>query len=192
MELDSSFNEAQKPFRIHLTQFEYSTNVEIFKNNKRILLDNIKLSGDPSIIREDFNNDGTKDFLLVLMNNHPTTIVHLFNNSSKSFDRVINSEEFPESYSVPNTKNIYYSYHSSGCADMIWDSDLFTIKNNCAISLANIHGDACVNRKIEIRKSVGNSTKLIQTLSLKAIEKYKDSKWGFIRAYWRKNWVRFI
>jgi len=45
---------------------------------------------------------------------------------------------------------------------MDWDSDLFYIHNGKDVALGNISG------------------------------KYHDGKWGFIAAYWTKNYKRFI
>jgi hypothetical protein len=142
---------------------------------------------------KDFNKDGFKDIFLDWGGNIPDRYtLYLFIPLTGKFKEVKNFSDFPLAKPLPGT-HYYYSYNSSGCADDAWISHLFYIKNYSAIEVGEIIGDGCgIDDHIDIFKVVNNKESLIKRLPLNTIEKYKDNKWGFIKAYWLKNYRKFI
>ncbi|MDD5359951.1 MAG: hypothetical protein PHI79_07165 [Sulfurovaceae bacterium] len=112
----------------------------------------------------------------------------MYNPKTKQFNFIEDFSNFPNATHI-NKTNKYYSYHHSGCADMLWDSDLFYIKDNKAILLGNIHGDECELNTISITKN--NKQKDTKTISTEILGKYKDGKFGFIDSYWEKHYKEF-
>jgi len=113
---------------------------------------------------------------------------------NQKFVQVENFSKFPDSRPITETK-YFYSYHRSGCADMDWDSDLFYIENFKTIKIGNISGRECENTIVKdgiyIYSITGENKKLIKTMPIGTINKYKDYKWGFIKDYWSKNYKLF-
>jgi hypothetical protein len=142
----------------------------------------------------DFDNDGNKDLIFSYLGNIECNDLFLFETKSKSFRIVENFIEFPDPKQIENSK-YYYSYHRSGCADGNWDSDLFIIENFRAIKIGNIAGRQCDNLDekdgIYIYKIKGESEILVESLSIDTIDKYENYKWGFIKDYWSKNYLKF-
>lgn len=80
---------------------------------------------------------------------------------------------------------------------MNWDSDLFYISHYRAIRIGNIAGRQCHNRDgvkdaVYVYKIEGVKEKLVKTLPISVIWKYKDVKWGFIKSYWGVNYKHFL
>jgi len=145
---------------------------------------------------KDFNKDGYKDIELTLSGNTPEVLdLFLFIPSAQKFQRIRDFDYFPSPQRINGT-HYFYSYHKSGCADMDWDSDLFYIHNGKAVALGNISGRGCEIRlerqKIYIRCIRKGTKRLINILPMRQVQKYHDGKWGFIAAYWTKNYKRFI
>ena len=144
----------------------------------------------------DFNNDKYTDILFILPGN--TTEIYelfIFDSIAKSFQEIEDFDNYPEPLRVKNTI-YYYSYHSSGCADFNWDSDLFLIKGFEIEKLANIHAIGCQNNTADqgifVYKYESNNIKPFETINFLEINKFKDSKWGFIKEYWESNYQKFI
>lgn len=143
---------------------------------------------------KDFNGDGFKDIVAEFSSNTPGDCdVYLYNRPAKTFTPIVNIRQYPAAVKIPGTK-FYYSYHHSGCADDNWDSDLFIIKNYKAICIGNISGNACdlTHTGVFIYRVKGKKNKLIKEFNINIINKYKSYKWGFIDAYWKKNYQKFI
>jgi hypothetical protein len=145
---------------------------------------------------KDFNKDGYKDIYLDKGGNTPERFdLLLYVPSTKSFRQIKDLEYFPAPENINGTK-YYYSYHRSGCADMNWDSDLFYIKDYKAVRLANISGRECENSGIKdglyVSKFRAEKKIIIKTLPIDTIRTYKENKWGFIKAYWTKNYKLFL
>ncbi|CUV65602.1 hypothetical protein BN3087_390053 [Sulfurovum sp. enrichment culture clone C5] len=130
---------------------------------------------------EDFNKDGYKD---LTANTTTTQNLIVYSPKTKKFNFIEDFSNFPNATNIDKT-NKYYSYHRSGCADMLWDSDLFYIKDNKAIQLGNIHGDECELNTISINKS--DNQKDMKIISTQILEKYKNGKFGFIDSYWKEH-----
>jgi hypothetical protein len=41
-------------------------------------------------------------------------------------------------------------------------------------------------------QAISARKKLLTTLPLNTIERYKEKKWGFIKQYWARNYKKFI
>lgn len=150
--------------------------------NKNIFTKNV----DCTFIKfEDFNKDGYKDLTI---NTTTTQNLMMYNSKIKKFQFIEKFFNFPNATYIDKT-NRYYSYHRSGCADMLWDSDLFYIEDNKAIQLGNIHGDECGLNTISITKN--DKQKDIKVISTKILDGYKDGKFGFIDNYWKEHYQEF-
>jgi len=141
---------------------------------------------------KDYNGDGYRDLLLEVGGNTPEVMdVYLYSPSRHGFRELKDAREFPAPTRIKGTP-YYYSYHKGGCADLIWGSDLFYIHNGAAIALGNIHGEECkIEEGVYIYKIRSGKKQLVKKLPIATIHTYKDDKWGFIEAYWKKNYKRF-
>lgn len=149
----------------------------------------------PQFHFSDFNNDGYADIIVDYQSNTPgVQSLLLFDSITSTYYNVKDFGYFPASESISGT-SLYYSYHRSGCSDMNWDSDLFKIENDSAISLGRISGQGCENIGTEmgiyIYKASSDTEILFTTRPITAIDSSEDYKWGFIKEYWSKNYRRF-
>jgi hypothetical protein len=142
---------------------------------------------------KDFNQDGYKDIYLDWGGNSVDKYsLYVFVPATKKFKEIKNFSDFPAATQIKGT-NYYYSYSKAGCADNTWISDLFYIKNWTAINIGYINGEGCgIKDGIYIYNVKAGKKKLIKTMPLNTIEKYKEKKWGFIQDYWTKNFQSFL
>jgi len=164
----------------------------LYDGRGRILL---KLSSEYIFSFEfrDYNGDGYRDLLLEVGSNIPSVMdVYLYSPSRHGFQELKDARKFPAAERIKGTP-YYYSYERGGCADLVWSSDLFYIHNRAAIALGNIHGEECkIEEGVYIYKLRAGKKQLLKRLPIKAIHAYKNGKWGFIAAYWKKYYRRFI
>lgn len=143
----------------------------------------------------DFNGDNHKDILIHYMTNVPDVCdLLLYNSEKQKFIIISNFTSFPIP-KIIREKKLYYSYRRSGCADLDWNSDLFVIKNYKAVAIGNIFGKECEGNgpdRIEISRIKGTNKALFKRLPISTIRKYKNDKWGFIKAFWTNNCDKFI
>lgn len=144
----------------------------------------------------DFDEDGFSDLNFYINKNIQLRQLYLYDPKSASFKFVEGFEDYPEPIRIKKTE-YYYSYHRSGCADLNWDSDLFTIKDYTTIKLGNISGRGCGGLKdeatsINIYRVKGGKKHLFEQLPIKLAFQHKDLKWGFIEDYWSKNYRFFL
>ena len=144
---------------------------------------------------EYFDQDTYKDLLVNYMTNTVGVYdILLFNPKDLTFTLINKMTGYPSPEHL--TQNYYYSYHKAGCADMNWISDLFQIQNYKTILLGEIYGQGCESdpKKVDIFKINNNdinSKLLMITLPIDTLTKYSDFKWGFIKDYWTKNYIKF-
>lgn len=152
-----------------------------------------KASGFFKFKFDDFNDDALNDLVVLLNTNVPG--IHdlfLFDSTKMNFIEVKNFGSFPSPEPIPGTK-YYFSYHRSGCADNLWDSDLFSINNFETQLLGNISGNECEGKKgIVVSRITKNKKKVVDTFTLDTLDAYDARKWGFIADYWTKNYSKFI
>lgn len=145
----------------------------------------------PDIEFIDFDNDGFKDLIINFVGYQDLI---LYDSKSKQFERIANFVNYPNPKPIMGTK-YFYSYHKSGCADNVWDSDLFYIEDFRTVKIGNIHGHDCDNEPIEngiyIYKIQGENKDPIRTLPIDTLNQYSDYKWGFIADFWIKNFKMF-
>lgn len=138
----------------------------------------------------DFNGDGFDDIRIHYNSNVPAVQdLLLFDKRKKNFVLVKNFQDVPDPKPIGET-GYYYSYHRSGCADMSWDSDLFTLRNNKLNVLGNISVD-CEIDTVYINKIKGGKPVAYQSKSLAILREFEGHKWGFIEDYWSKNYQKF-
>ncbi len=165
----------------------------LLDNNNRIL---VFQPGDYfSWELKDFDGDGNKDLFLDKGGNTPERCDLLVFISANRYRKIEGFDFFPAPIRIKGTK-LFYSYHKSGCADMNWDSDLFYIENFKAVRIGNIAGRECENSGIKdgvyINKVRGEIKIHVKTQPVGTLAKYKNYKWGFIEAYWTKNYKQFL
>jgi hypothetical protein len=143
----------------------------------------------------DFNGDGYKDLFIIHQSNVPDIReLLLYSKHLKRFVKVNRFSNYQDPKRIPNT-TFYYSYHRSGCADFDWDSDLFTIVNFKIVKIGNISGRACEddkNKGIFVYRMGNHKKMFVKRFSIQEIGNYKDTKWGFIEDYWKKNYKKFV
>lgn len=167
----------------------------------------ISLSGDTVVKSEDYyfsaeyidiNEDGDKDIRVFAISNTPNQCDnYLYDKTHKTFKYIENCDLDIKKI---DGKNLYYSYNSTGCADMNWESYLSEIVDYKLIHLGHIEGQGCDYdtkqnpQVIEIYKITNSNTEektLIEKLPYqKNIPKFED-KWNFIEKYWTKNYSLF-
>jgi len=142
---------------------------------------------------KDYNGDGYRDLILEVSSNTPDVMeIYLYSPSHHGFRELKDARKFPAPTRIKGTP-YYYSYHRGGCADMVWDSDLFYIHNGAAVALGHIHAEECkIEEGVYIYKIRGGKEQLVKRLQIKTIHAYKNGKWGFIAAYWKKYYRRFV
>jgi hypothetical protein len=141
----------------------------------------------------DFDKDGYKDLLIEYTNNTPGICdLWLYNSVNKRFIRVKGFSDYPAPIRILHS-HVYYSYHHSGCADQDWDSDLFKIKNNKAVTIGTISGRDCGEDEtgIFVYRCGRSGKQLVKKMSIQKLNNYKDTKWGLIADYWNHNYKKF-
>ena len=159
-------------------------------SNGQILYQN---DNNPSeFIFTDFNEDGFSDIELHFMTNVPNVNeILIFNPELKSFTEIENFSSFPASVKIKET-NLYYSYQRSGCADYNWESDLFYLQENKAITIGNIQAIECENesnRGIYFYKVSGEEMEQLEYIPIE--KKNFEDKWEFLENYWTENYKKF-
>ena len=148
------------------------------ENNDTIFKDS-ELETNPRF--EDFDKDGITDILFKSNIEDCYSLIQ-FNQQTSKFIKVENFNLYPEPTSIKNSK-YYYSYHSSGCADYCWESDLFLIENFRTIKIGTI---SKFDEDLNINK-INNSKPFL----FKKVKKYEGNKFEFIKRYWEKNYLKF-
>ena len=144
----------------------------------------------------DINSDGVPDLLVIHGGNNFQYELYMLNKATLAYQYIDDFDLFPEAVEIKTDPGYYYSYHRAGCADMVWVSDLFTIKNSKAILLGRIQGDCCgaddlLNSEIKISNHAAEDTSLVKVFDCSVIDDYADYKWGFIKWYWTSNSLNF-
>ncbi len=145
-------------------------------------------------IFKDFDNDGCTDVLFKSNIDDSYNLI-MFDKKNRKFKKVENFIEYPDPVNISRSK-YFYSYHSSGCADECWDSDLFFIENFNVIKIGNIsrtidtddtkYEDVIVVNKIRKGRKI-----LYGKIDFEIIEQQDRDKWKFIEEYWNKNYSKF-
>ncbi len=137
---------------------------------------------------KDFNGDGIPDLIISYHSNiQGVEDLILYDKRTKKFVQIANFSNYPASVRILNS-SFYYSYHSSGCADMDWDTDLYKIINSKIIPFGTISGKGCESSHeklgIFIYKMRGKKERLIKTMPITALTHYNNNKQTFISEYW--------
>lgn len=164
---------------------------DIFKVERstgEIILEVAELS--PLFDFDDFNGDGFEDIRIHYNSNVPSVQdLLLFDKGKRNFVLVENFQDVPAPKAIGKT-GYYYSYHRSGCADMSWDSDLFSLDNNKLLVLGNISVDCDIDT-VFINKVRAGKRIAFRSKPLDVLKDFEEYKWGFIEDYWTKNYKAF-
>lgn len=155
-------------------------------------IDTIITSGLIDMRFTDINNDKIPELLIVHGGNNFAYELYMIDPNTKTYQLIDQFDLYPEAKQLDTDKNCYYSYHRAGCADMVWISDLFKIVNNKTVLLARIEGECCGSEsgqqdRIVVLKKYPDKFVETDSFICSIIEKYDDTKWGFIKDYWTKN-----
>ncbi len=143
---------------------------------------------------KDVNGDGYPDLLISYHSNvSGKQDLILYDKHSHKFEQIVNFPEYPMSEEIPGT-NFFYSYHTGGCSDADWDSDLFKIENGKIIPVATMAGRGCENSKekrgIFISKLNGRKQTAFKDYGADELAKYNSqTRFNFISAYWKANYA---
>jgi hypothetical protein len=144
----------------------------------------------------DINKDKIPELLVVHGGNNFVYELYMINAKAQTYKPVNQFDLYPEAKQLDVDKSCYYSYHRAGCADMVWVSDLFKIVNNKTVLLGTIKGECCGSEsgqqdRIVVLKKYPDKFVEINSFNCTEIEKYDDTKWGFIKEYWNNNIKKF-
>jgi hypothetical protein len=139
----------------------------------------------------DFNEDGLIDIKISFLSNTPGFCdIYMYNKSIDFYHKVNGLNNIFEPQKLNGTE-YYYSYSRNGCADENWISELFKIKDNNVIKIAQIQAIACEsdNKKVGIYVFIYHDENLIlyQMLKFSEIIPFENNKFKFIENYWLKN-----
>lgn len=141
----------------------------------------------------DMNEDGEKDLRVHVISNTPNQCENYFFDTNQKLFRHINQSDL-DIKSIPGT-NYFYSYNSTGCSDLSWESQLVTIQdwNEIPIGLMKFKGCGDKYDGIDIYKVAADSLTLIKSLPVKSFDNNgENNKWAFIRVYWTENYQSFV
>jgi hypothetical protein len=177
-----------KTFDLHSDQLTLT----IWTDNKITSLDTVITLGLFDMRFTDINKDKIPELLVVHGGNNFVYDLYMIDAKTQTYKLVDQYNLYPEAKQLDVDKSCYYSYHRAGCADMVWVSDLFKIVNNKTVLLGTIKGECCGSESGQEDRIVALKKypdKFIETDFFKCteIEKYDDTKWGFIKDYWNKN-----
>lgn len=135
----------------------------------------------------DINQDGYKDIRVFVNSNTSNECVNYF------FDKEFNVyKEIMHSYldiELITGTNLFYSYNSTGCGDMNWESHISKVENFKEINIGSIEVNGCGNKDEKINIYKLNSTGKLQIDSKPITVLEKQNKFDFIRKYWRRNYA---
>ncbi len=188
------FNNKQK-FNVTVHELNEDKLLLITKSNSTEISVDTIWSGFADVQMTDFDNDGNSDILITYMGNNFTYYLFLFDPVTNKFVSVKDFENYPESKPLKSQPHYYYSYHRAGCADMVWVSDLFKIDHFKAIHIGQIYGQGCDTpyyiKAYKVDPADDAKKQLISKIPYNNINNYKDNKWGLIKEYWNKNYLKF-
>ncbi len=143
---------------------------------------------------EDFNKDGNSDLLISYKSNNNVKDLFLFEPKAKIFKTVADFKKIFKPLIIRDTK-YFCAFHSNGCSDKDWESDLFIISDYKIIRIGNITVKSCEknNEKngIFIYKVNGENKSLLETKPVDLLNKNEDFKWIFYPMYWEQNYKLF-
>lgn len=143
---------------------------------------------------EDFDQDGVLDIRIYQITNvGGISEIVMYDKSLKKFRPIVNFGNLNNPVRIKNT-NYYYTYHSSGCADFNWGSELVKIENFEAKEVGVvIEGIGCEHDApdtgIFVYQYKKDNKKLVYAEKRKP--GFYDDKWDFIEDYWNKHYKEF-
>lgn len=184
---------------IHLTAISNSDTTALLKSRSggvETLIDTLEqATAIVSMEVIDFDKNGSADILLDYIGNNSTYFLYLFDSTTSTFRNIDNYLSFPDGQQLDSNRQLYYSYHRAGCADLNWASDLFTIKDFNIIHLAHLYAEGCGGEQegISVYSVIdinSDSTTLIETIPYSGEENH--DKWNILKKYWNENYSRYF
>jgi hypothetical protein len=173
--------------------------VEIQKEDRFQCL--ISLSGDSIVTKQDYyhklnlldiNQDSFDDLRIFVFSNTPNQCEnYLFEPKQKVFKFIRNCDLDIE---IIHGTQYYYSYNSTGCGDMNWESHLIRVDNWEATNIGLMNTIECDTEKkgIFIYKIDGNSQTEIKALPIRALkDNGNNDKLEYIKNFWTENYKAF-
>jgi hypothetical protein len=140
----------------------------------------------------DINNDGFQDIRVYIFSNTPNECKnYLFDKESQTFKLLENCDLDIEQISGTN---LYYAYHSIGCADMNWESYLSRIVDFKLETVGEIVAKNCNEKDdgFKIYKSTNLQKTLLETLPNANFDiEGKNNKFDFLKYYWKTHYRMF-
>lgn len=139
----------------------------------------------------DINNDSFSDLQVFEISNTPNQCLnYLYDEKIKTF-RIL--ENCSLDISPIEKSGYYYTYNSTGCSDLNWQSTLCKIDEYNAVKYGSLIGFGCkddtlkMERVIQVLKNDEYDCMLIDELSYDSLIIDNDDKWDFIKTYWKEN-----
>lgn len=168
---------------------EYSGCITNSKNDT--LVKDKSLNSNPEFT--DFDQDDLTDIVFRSNIKNEYDLIK-FDTLTKRFRKVENFNKFPDPKRIANSK-YWFSYHSAGCADECWESDLFYVENYKAVKIGNIskyYIDENGNIDFTINKVIKGKLISLQHIDKKLAVDWEKDKFESIENYWKANYVKFI
>lgn len=176
-----TFNIDSTIFSLKLIEYEDEILFNILIDDSLIL--SHKYERLPYIQIEDINKDSILEIKLDFIDNNVVSYLYLFDAQNNSFRKVLNFENYSQARFI--VKNLFYSYNSTGCADLNWASNLVLIDDFSIKVLASIFVTECNNELNEILVKDVINEEIIY------LETYGSDKFEFIENYWNKYYKKF-
>lgn len=139
---------------------------------------------------QDFDKNGVLDIRMFQLSNvGGISELICYDKSANEFIEVKGFENYPQPKQLGDSK-IWYTYHSSGCADANWGSELFVIEKFKLIELGDIIAGFCPRsdqKGIRTFRIRDNTKERIHSFSEEPVNKHK-----FLKKYWKEHVELFI
>lgn len=162
----------------------------ITNSKKDTLFKDETLNPNPEFI--DFDKDGLIDITFKANIADEYDLIK-FDTLVKGFRKVEGFNKYARPKKIENSK-YWYSYHTVGCADQCWESDLFYIDKFKTIRIGNISQNVMDgNGNINLTINNVNKDTLIpfQHLNEKSVAEWEKNKFESIERYWKENHTKF-
>lgn len=195
-EVDSVFSSGKKQVHVTVENLpEGGMLVKAVAGSELLLTDTITDTGVFNLHLPDFNHDGFNDIELSFGAIYDYNYLYLYDRNNHKYRKLDGFRDFASAKQLNSDTSFYFSYQSGGCADMIWTSVLFRIRNYAVVPVASLSGDHCKTGQgtIQIVRILKDGhIKLIERLNYQKYIHRNDDKWKVIEDYWSKNVYRFI
>ncbi|QNR23827.1 hypothetical protein [Croceimicrobium hydrocarbonivorans] len=189
---DSSYVIREDSFQLSFLKKDKQEYLRIQKNQK----DRLMLSIDGILHQlsiEDINQDHYPDLLIWQIQNSIWADLYLYDTLLGQYHHVEAFEKFPEPKLLKHGYPYFYSYATTGCADINWESVLFKVSDYHCQEFARISADCCdaAGNEQSCIRLISASNKLIRKFHTDSIAAFDDDKRGFIEHIWNTEFQQF-